>query len=195
MTFRPTPLPNRWKWLNDEPAPRMLKLALQYHGLEEIVGPRHNPIILDWGYELAPWIGNMYKQHGDELPWCGLFMGIIAARANKAPLPKNPLSALAWSDWGEQRAFKGVSGQIIGQPMLGDVMVFTRTGGGHVGLYVGEDDKAYHVLGGNQGNKVSVTRIVKSRFHSARYLYRIGQPSNVRPVHVDAYGPISEKEA
>ena len=36
--------------------------------------------------------------------------------------------------------------------MLGDILTFKRNGGGHVGLYVGEDKDCYHVLGGNQGN-------------------------------------------
>lgn len=34
---------------------------------------------------------------------------------------------------------------------------------GHVGFYVGEDAKGYYVLGGNQGDKVSVVRIAKDR--------------------------------
>jgi hypothetical protein len=41
--------------------------------------------------------------------------------------------------------------------------VFTRSGGGHVGLYVGEDATHYHVLGGNQANLVSIMRLAKGR--------------------------------
>jgi cell wall-associated NlpC family hydrolase len=37
--------------------------------------------------------------------------------------------------------------------MLGDVLVFRRGGGGHVALYVGEDEEAFHVLGGNQADR------------------------------------------
>jgi hypothetical protein len=44
--------------------------------------------------------------------------------------------------------------------MLG-VLTFKRKGGGHVGIYVGEDSKCYHVLGGNQSNMT--IRIEKSR--------------------------------
>lgn len=186
-------LPRRWKWLNDEPGPLMLKGALAHYGLKEIVGKDHNQEILKWAAGLARWIGALYRDKGDEVPWCGLFMGHLAKAAGK-PIPKNPLSALAWADWGEAVAIKGRSGAIIGKPMLGDVLVFTRPGGGHVGLYVGEDKKAFHVLGGNQGNAVSIIRKSKSQFVSAHRLYR-NQPANVRAVLVDANGPLSENEA
>lgn len=50
----------------------------------------------------------------------------------------------------------------------GRVLVFERAGGGHVGFYVGKDLTSYHVLGGNQGDKVSVVRLEKSRYISRR---------------------------
>ncbi len=67
--------------------------------------------------------------------------------------PKVAVRASSWGTWGRQ----------LTAPRLGCVLVFTRAGGGHVGFYVGEDNTAYHVLGGNQGNSVSVTRLEKSR--------------------------------
>ncbi len=60
---------------------------------------------------------------------------------------EKPLWALSWSNWGNP----------VSEPMLGDILTFKRTGGGHVGIYVGEDLTHYHVLGGNQGNSVSVS--------------------------------------
>jgi len=188
-----TALPDRWKWLRNEPGPLMLKSALEHYGEREIVGPIHNPIILDWAQSLANWIGALYHDKGDEVPWCGLFIGHLAKLAGK-PLPRNPLSALAWADWGDVSAFRGRTDEIHGTPMLGDVLVFMRPGGGHVGLYVGEDEKAFHVLGGNQGNAVSITRIAKKRFHSAHRFYN-NQPKNVRQVFMNADGPVSENEA
>ncbi len=168
----------------------MLKSALDCYGLKEIVGAVHNPQIIGWAEGLANWIGDLYRRKGDEVPWCGLFIGHLAKAAGK-PMPQNPLSALAWADWGDIVAFRGHSGEIHGQAMLGDVLVFTRKGGGHVGLYVGEDEKAFHVLGGNQGNAVNITRIVKSKFHSAHRRYN-NKPNNVRPIFVDAKGPLAE---
>jgi hypothetical protein len=48
-------------------------------------------------------------------------------------------------------------------------MVFKRAGGGHVGFYVGEDKDAYHILGGNQSDMVSVARVAKDRHVDARW--------------------------
>ncbi|MEQ1778277.1 MAG: hypothetical protein ABL863_07020 [Nitrosomonas sp.] len=56
-------------------------------------------------------------------------------------------------------------------PCLGTVMVFWReslaSGKGHVGFYVGEDDEAYQILGGNQSDKVCLMWLGKDRFRSA----------------------------
>ena len=40
---------------------------------------------------------------------------------------------------------------------------------GHVGFYAGEDADAFHVLGGNQGNAVSIVRIGRDRLLGARW--------------------------
>jgi cell wall-associated NlpC family hydrolase len=80
--------------------------------------------------------------------------------------------------------------------MLGDVLVFKRQGGGHVGLYVGEDKDAYHVLGGNQSDSVSITRILKDRLHAARRCtWKTAQPANVRRVFLSGSGAVSQNEA
>ncbi len=59
-------------------------------------------------------------------------------------------------------------GNASDKPMLGDVLVFGRKGGGHVGLYVGEGRDAYHVLGGNQDDTVSIKRIARAGCSGAR---------------------------
>jgi hypothetical protein len=55
----------------------------------------------------------------------------------------------------------------------GAVLVFWRGSKsgtlGHVGFYQGEDDEAYHVLGGNQSNKVNTARVGKDRLLDARW--------------------------
>jgi hypothetical protein len=69
-------------------------------------------------------------------------MAVIAKRAGK-PAVEGPLWARNWSAFG--KAFD--------EAQLGDVLVFRRAeSSGHVGLYVGEDYGAYHVLGGNQSD-------------------------------------------
>jgi hypothetical protein len=64
-----------------------------------------------------------------------------------------PLSALAWATWGQR----------LKVPTPGAVMVYSRTGGGHVTLYESEDANYYYCRGGNQSDSVNVTKIPKSR--------------------------------
>ena len=87
-----------------------------------------------------------------------------------------------------------------GEPMLGDVLVFHRKVGkelrGHTGLYVGEDPRAFHVFGGNQSNRVCVTRVARGRLVAARRnRWKIGQPPNVRRIQLSAFGALSVGEA
>ena len=175
-------LPKQYEWLAKEGASKMLVEALKHYGLLEIPGPKHNASLMAWSKELG--LDRVYTS--DEIAWCGLFMAILAKRAGKA-LPftyTEALWALNWKNYSVK----------VDVPMLGDVLVFRRPGNkGHVGLYVGEDKDCYHVLGGNQGNKVSILRIAKTRLHAARRLYNI-QPENVRIVFLDPSGEISENE-
>jgi uncharacterized protein (TIGR02594 family) len=170
-------------YLNDlGTLPRMVSEARKLLGTLEVPGPGNNPTILGWAAEL----GLQRAYTADSVPWCGLFMALVAKRAGKLP-PPSPLWALNWAHWGTP----------VGQPCLGDVLVFIRTGGGHVGMYVGEDrDGFYHVLGGNQGDKVGVTRIAKKRLHAARMpTFKIQMPESREPIILNAAGQISENEA
>lgn len=137
-----------------------LETARRLLGVHEGVGPAINPEIIDWARQEGGWIERFYRD--DEIPWCGLFVGHCLQGAGIAG-PKNPLSALAWADWG--------IGLDPDHLCLGAVLVFKRAGGGHVGFYVGEDPdgQALHVLGGNQSDQVSVTRISRIRLHAARW--------------------------
>jgi uncharacterized protein (TIGR02594 family) len=172
-------LPLKYAWLKTEPAPRMLLEGLKLYGTKEVVGKQHNPVILGWARELK--LQNVYTV--DEIPWCGLVHAFIAKQAGK-PVVKDPLWALNWSKWGDPSP----------DPMLGDTLTFKRPGGGHVGLYIGEDKTTYHVLGGNQQNAYNITRIEKTRLYAARRLYAIGIPENVRKVFLSASGIVSVNE-
>lgn len=175
-------LPKQYGWLANEPGPKMLVEALKLFGTRETAGAGNTPAIMSWARELGPGMAKVYT--ADSTPWCGLFMAIVAQRAGKPPCGQ-PLWARAWASWGEKSP----------RAMLGDVLVFVRPGGGHVGLYVGEDATHYHVLGGNQGDAVSIVRIAKSRCIAVRRSYSIAPPANVRPVRLTAKGPVSTNEA
>jgi len=174
-----TKLPKAYAWLEKEPAPRMLLEALKLVGTKETKGNANNPAILAWARECG------IKGYGeDSIPWCGLFVAVCAKRAGK-PIPSTPLWARSWRDWGNGSS----------TPQLGDVLVFSRDGGGHVGLYVGEDSTAYHVLGGNQGDEVNIKRVAKDRLIAARNLYQITTPDNIRRIHLSGSGTLSTNEA
>lgn len=173
-------IPKAYAWLAREPGPQMIIEALKTFGTVEGSGSTDNPIILGWARE----VGQDRAYSHDSTPWCGLWMAVIAKRAGK-PVGGSPLWALAWADWGVP----------ISLPELGDVLTFKREGGGHVGLYVGEDEAAFHVLGGNQSDQVCITRIAKSRLYRARRFYRIAPPANVRRIFLSAKGALSTNEA
>lgn len=170
-----------YSFLQEEKSPKILVEAVKLIGTKEVVGKKHNQVILDWAKELK--LDKVYT--ADEIPWCGLFIAFCAHKAGVQVVDK-PLWALNWANYGTK----------VTEPMLGDVLTFKRDGGGHVGLYVGEDKDCYHVLGGNQGNSVSVTRILKTRLYQARRTaWKVAQPVNVRKIQLSAKGVISKNEA
>lgn len=174
-------LPSKYSWLAEEDAPRHLLKALELYGTSEIVGAKHNPVIMGWAKE----VGASSYYLNDETPWCGLFTAVVLKRAER-PIAKDPLRALSWAEW-------GVPTQT---PMLGDVLTFTRNGGGHVGFYVFETKDYYGVLGGNQGNCVSISLIAKNRLFKARRPAYKTQPDNIRVILIDGDGtPITTNEA
>lgn len=172
---------NNYSFLKLEKSPRVIVEAVKLIGVQEIVGKQHSPEIMSWAKEL-----NLSAYNADEIPWCGLFVAIVVKRAG-FDVVKDPLWARNWNHFGTLQTIA----------MLGDVLVFTRPGGGgHVGFYVGEDNTCYHVLGGNQSNRVNVTRILKSRCIGVRRcLWRVSQPLNVRVIKLAANGAISLNES
>lgn len=174
-------LPAAYRWLTSiGTLPRMVAAALEEFGTLETPGLADNSTIMAWARE----VGLQAVYTADSVPWCGLFMAMVARRAGK-DLPSSPLWALSWSKFGME----------AGQPRLGDVLTFTRNGGGHVGLYVGEDATAFHVLAGNQGDAVSITRIAKARLYRVRRPAYHQVPETVRPFILAGDGALSVNEA
>lgn len=163
-------LPSAFEWLAELTSPLMVVVAVKEFGTLETPGPAINPKIITWARETGQDAAGYID---DAIPWCGLFMAVCAKRAGKM-LPEIPLRALSWSLFGIPSP----------EPSLGDVLVFNRQGGGHVALYVGEDDESYFCLGGNQGDAVSIAPKPKERLHVCRRpIYRT-RPRNVKPVRI-----------
>ncbi len=175
--------PADYTWLDRlSPLPRMVEEARKLLGTKEVPQAGNNKVIMNWAKELGDAsVADAYC--ADSVPWCGLFMAITAKRAGKTPV-KDPLWALNWGQFGVP----------VGQPALGDVLTFIRPEGGHVALYVGEDQKCYHVLGGNQSDQVCFTRIEKLRLKKARRPNYMNQPLTVKPYVLSAKGLISSNE-
>lgn len=130
------------------------------------------------------------KTLGDpsKLPWCGDFVETcLAVTLPEVTLPANPYLARNWLKFGHAV-----------DPCYGAVLIFWRgsRGGelGHVAFYYAEDQEYYHVLGGNQNNTISVTRISKSRLLGAR-LPLVGGPYPRKRIVVRASGQVSTNEA
>lgn len=117
---------------------------------------------------LRSWLKSDGKTLGDPgaLPWCGDYVETCIRLALPGePLPgavgANPYFARNWAQFG-----------IVTAPTYGAVLVFERgPSSGHVGFCVGEatTGSAFMVLGGNQGDTVSVVPIAKSRLIACRW--------------------------
>lgn len=81
--------------------------------------------------------------------WCAAFVDATLAQAGQKGTGK--LNARSYLDWGQE----------VSEPQVGDIAVFSRGDPngwqGHVGFYQGRNpDGTINVLGGNQGDSVSV---------------------------------------
>lgn len=139
----------------------------------------------------SPWLRRMLAKLGASWlvgqPWCGSVLAAWMQAAGCEPA-KNYFRARAWLDWGVT----------LNTPHIGCVVVFERTGGGHVGLVVGETpDGRLMVLGGNQGNTVSVAPFDRDRVLGYRWpseAMNVFNPARRLPI-LQATGPSSRNEA
>ena len=123
-----------------------------------------------------------------EVPWCGAFVATCFRLYKPGiPLPENPLGARNWMNFGKPCG-----------AVFGSCLVFWRGSysgwKGHVGFYYGEDATAYHVLGGNQSNAVTVTRVSKDRLLGARWPTNEVVTGNIVPLTTSGV-PLSINEA
>lgn len=133
--------------------PKLVIEARKYLGTKEIVGPKHNAVVVQFWRDL----GRPYRD--DETAWCGGFVGAMAKHCGYA-IPSYPERAASWATWGA-----------ASQPRLGAVGVKPRVGGNHVFIIVGitADGRYYKALGGNQSNMVSIVDIPVSETKHIRW--------------------------
>lgn len=195
-----TSLPSRFAFLTRDPLPPlMVRTALDMIGTLEMKGPGNNPSIVRWADEVAfssksaynDWAADWYN--ADSIPWCGLFVAVCAVRSaqgrpERMPPPKY-LAALSWASWGVSVP--------IAEAAVGDIMVMTRSGGGHVTINVGtaKGGKTFFGLGGNQGDAVSIAEFDVSRVTAVRRPAYLALPPGARRVLLSSTGVLSQNEA
>jgi uncharacterized protein (TIGR02594 family) len=193
-------LPAKYSYLREEPMPPvMVRVALDMLGTLEGPGVVDNPIVLGWADEIARtchrpydnWAADFFNK--DSIAWCGLFVGVVAARSCQGRPERMPpnkyLSALAWAGWGVTVDPTDIE--------VGDVVMLVRNGGGHVfiALGVSQDGKRIMGIGGNQGDAVTIAEFDRARLYAVRRPPYNAKPTGARRVVLAANGPVSINEA
>jgi uncharacterized protein (TIGR02594 family) len=82
-------------------------------------------------------------------PWCGAFTGMLVRKVGKAP-PASYRIARSWLRYGSKTK--------LSNARPGDIVV-VRTGRGyHVGIFVSKTKGFVNLIGGNQSNRVQISR-------------------------------------
>jgi uncharacterized protein (TIGR02594 family) len=140
----------------DAPAWYRLARREMKDGTEEIPGAtEHNPRILEYHASVT---GGFDE---NEIPWCSSFVNWCMEQSDIKGT--DSAKARSWEKWGKK----------LSKPKRGAVAVFWResksSGKGHVGFFVEENSTHVSVLGGNQGDRVSVDKYPKARLLSYRW--------------------------
>ena len=142
------------------------EIAQRFVGIKEVDGTTSNPQILAMLKLDDTWPDD------DSVPWCSAFVNYVAWLL-RLPRSKS-LRARSWLLVGEVIDLKNA------EPGF-DVVIFKRGSGnqpgpdvinapGHVGFYAGTEGSKILVLGGNQGNSVSISRYSKTNLLGVRRL-------------------------
>lgn len=134
---------------------RLLAEARKYLGIKEWPGPKSNPEIAAM-FRLAPsWL----DQDDSLTAWCGIFRGTVG-HLTATGIPPQHYRAASWLNWGVVVN--------LDDAIEGDTVVFKRAGGYHVALFNRHEDGKVWVLGGNQGNAVSIAPYARSLVRGVR---------------------------
>lgn len=164
--------------------PGWLLHALTELHTAEIAGGKDNPRIVGYWKEAKV---NGLGPDDDETPWCAAFVGALLFRdgieATRSGLAKS------YATWGDEWTGTG----------LGPVVVLNRKPlpdgrpapkwQGHVGFGVGLTGTHVHVLGGNQGNKVSIAAFPRERVLTIRRPKGVTLPTSGMVLPVTAVDP------
>lgn len=171
--------------------PKMVDTGLQYLGIKEFVGKQvNNPIIMN----MAKQMNVLHIYNNDETAWCSLFIAFVARMVGKPVTFKDYeiLRAASWATWGNEVKKEDVQ--------LGDIVVLKRPGGNHVGIAIAISKNAdgkigsIHLLGGNQGNSVTIAEMPINRVSNVRRYYSVAAPDSAKQYVIDSSGVMSVNE-
>jgi uncharacterized protein (TIGR02594 family) len=145
------------------PEPPWLTIARAELGVLETPGPESTPRILEYlaATRLPP------SMHDDETPWCAAFVCWVLQQAGlEHTASAGARSYLRW-------------GRLLTDPRLGCVVVLSRPNqdnpsSGHVGFWVGDGQRGPLILGGNQGNAVTIRPYAARRVLGYRWPRELG---------------------
>jgi uncharacterized protein (TIGR02594 family) len=87
----------------------------------------------------------------DETAWCSSFVNYCVRKSGLQGTDDK--RALSWHE-------QGFGQDVTDDPKEGDIVVFRRRNptesGGHVGFFIGQQGDKIQILGGNQGNAISI---------------------------------------
>jgi uncharacterized protein (TIGR02594 family) len=172
------PIPRSPEKPDEQPSfgePKWLRLARAELGQAEIPGEDDNPRILSY-YAKAGFGGIK----DETVPWCA---GFVNAMLESAGTPGcKSLTARSFMNWGKA----------VKKPYPGCIVVLWRKSPesweGHTGFYIGETANHIKILGGNQGNKVSIAEYPKYKILGYREPIKNG---NSRTLKAGALGVLS----
>lgn len=146
-------------------------MASSYLGLKEGAGASNNAKVVEL-YALA---GHPEVKQ-DAVAWCAAFVGAVLAKSKLETT--GSLWALDYAKWGQK----------LDRPFYGCVGVKKRDGGGHVGFVIGANKTQIILLGGNQGDAVSVAAFPRENFVAFRWPSEIKIPIEPVPLPTTVAG-------
>ena len=149
-----------------------LQIAQKWIGITELPGRVNNIQISAWIAHASVGQMNSSESFPDEIYWCGAFIhGVVFPLG--LPIPDIPIRARAWLTVGRKVELKdakpGFDIAILNRGGASDPKVLK--GPAHVGFLHHIDHSIINLVGGNQGNAVSISSFPISSILEIRRLY------------------------
>ena len=131
-------------------------------GVTEVSGRESNQRIIEY------FSTTTIKATDDAVPWCSAMMNWAVNQIGMTGT--DSAASASWAKWGES----------LKKPADGCIIGFIREdGSGHVGIYIGEDQYNYKILGGNQSDTVKISNFAKTKDDEGTRTWYFRRPKTV----------------